>query len=33
MVTVHTFTVTCINPCKIAYGDGIYALLNHFLTV
>ncbi|ERI67868.1 hypothetical protein HMPREF1548_04433 [Clostridium sp. KLE 1755] len=22
----------CINPFKIACGNGIYALLNHFLT-
>jgi len=27
------FTVTCKNPFKIAFGDRIFALLNHFLTV
>ncbi|ERI66971.1 hypothetical protein HMPREF1548_05195 [Clostridium sp. KLE 1755] len=31
-VTVHSVTSNCINPLKIACGDGIYALLNHFLT-
>ena len=25
-------TSNCINPFKIACGNGIYALLNHFLT-
>ena len=32
VVTVHSVTSNCINPLKIACGNGIYALLNHFLT-
>ena len=26
------FSVTCKNSSKIAFGNGIFALLNHFLT-
>ena len=32
LVTVHCVPVTCINPLKIACGNGIYAPLHHFLT-
>ena len=31
-VTVHSVTSNLHKSIKIAYGDGIYALLNHFLT-
>lgn len=32
MLLLTPFTVTCKNPLKIAFGNGIFALLNHFLT-
>ena len=32
-VPVHSVHSNCINPFKIAFGDGIYALLHHFHTV
>ena len=33
MLLFTPFSVTCKNSSKIAFGNGIFALLNHFLTI